>query len=382
MKAVTRLRGLDGLRGVAALAVFGVHYNQIVDVDVQAGPFDIYLLLVNGQYGVALFFILSGFLLSQPFWKSTLYDASWPATRTYIIRRLVRILPAYYLALTVLILLAGYWQHPQAWADILLHYSFLFNYTEFSIFSINSPFWTLAVEVQFYCLLPFLFVLLRRFSLRHSVAVLIVFSLLAYAMHYWLVSTVDKIILWPGSTVLAWVRPYGAVVTHSLLAHLPHFFTGVICGGCWLHLTRQYPKMTTEGDWRCDFLFWVALGLILILLSTETGENIQVPYGRYGLPIIPLLIGMLVFCAPLTRSAAKLLDSAPFRITGVLSYGLYIYHLPIMRYVDQRMAEMNIDARDHGFSLAVITLVVTLLVAGISYVAVERPLIKRVNRKH
>ena len=93
-----RLSGLDGLRGLAALAVFGVHYNQIVDVDVQVGPFDLYLLLVNGKYGVALFFILSGLLLSQPFWKSVIYGASWPDTRAYFKRRLARILPAYILA--------------------------------------------------------------------------------------------------------------------------------------------------------------------------------------------------------------------------------------------------------------------------------------------
>ena len=108
IKTGARLRGLDGLRGLAALAVFGVHYNQIVDIDVQIGPFDFYLLLVNGEYGVALFFILSGLLLSQPFWKSVLYHADWPNVKTYVIRRLARILPAYYLALTLLIILESH----------------------------------------------------------------------------------------------------------------------------------------------------------------------------------------------------------------------------------------------------------------------------------
>ena len=44
-----RLAGLDGLRGLAALAVFGVHYHQIVDIDAKIGPFELYRFFVNGE---------------------------------------------------------------------------------------------------------------------------------------------------------------------------------------------------------------------------------------------------------------------------------------------------------------------------------------------
>ena len=127
-------RGLHGLRGFAALAIFGVHYNQIVDVDFYFGEFDLYLLLKNGEYGVGLFFILSGVLLSQPFWQSIIHQHQWPSTTSYFIHRAARIIPAYYVALTILILASGYWRFPQAWPDILLHYSFLFNYKIFNFF--------------------------------------------------------------------------------------------------------------------------------------------------------------------------------------------------------------------------------------------------------
>jgi len=376
-----RLSGLDGLRGLAALAVFGVHYNQIVDVDVQVGPFDLYLLLANGEYGVALFFILSGLLLSQPFWKSVLYSANWPNTSTFFKRRLARILPAYYLALTVLIILTGYWRYPQAWTDILLHYSFLFNYAEFSIFSINAPFWTLAVEVHFYCLLPLLFLLLRRHSSRNIVGIFLILSVLAYGLNVWLVSSMDKFILWPGSSNLTWIRPYGAVVTHSLLAHLPHFFIGIICGGWLLHLKTTRPQSFDDGDWRYEIIFWLSFGLVFLLLATELGEWIQIPYGRYGLPLVPLLLGALVLSTPLTRSARKLLDSGPLRILGTLSYGVYIYHLPVLRLVDRNMAESAMNAREHWVYLGVISLALTLLAATVSYFLVERPALRLAHRK-
>jgi len=372
----TRLGGLDGLRGLAALAVFGVHYNQIVDVDVQLGHFDLHRLLDNGEYGVALFFILSGLLLSQPFWKSILCGANWPDTRAYVVHRLARILPAYYLALTVLILLAGYWRFEHAWTDILLHYSFLFNYAEFSIFSINAPFWTLAVEVQFYVLLPFLFLLLRRLSLRKIVTVLVLLSLAAYGLNYWLVSSVDKMILWPGSPLLTWIRPYGAVVTHSLLAHLPHFFIGVICGALLLQITTTRSQLPGKGDWRYEIVFWLSFMLIFLLLATKLGDWVQVPYGRYGLPLVPLLLGAMILSTHFTVGARKILDSAPMHMLGQLSYGIYIFHLPVLRFVDRTMAEAATDAREHWVSLGVISLLLTLLVAAISYFLVERPVLR------
>jgi len=379
-KTAKRLQGIDGLRGLAAIAVFGVHFNQIVDFDLQSGPFDLYLFLSNGEYGVALFFILSGFLLSQPFWKSILYQADWPDMKTYFIHRLARILPAYYLALTTLIILSGYWRYPEAWTDIVLHYSFLFNYTEFSIFSINAPFWTLAVEVQFYCLLPLLFLFLRRFSLPGIIGTLLLLSLVAYALHYWLVSSIDKNIAWPGSPALTWIRPYGAVVTHSLLAHLPHFFIGIICGGLLLQLSITQSHTNNSRNWHYEIIFWASLILVLLLMATGLGEALQIPFGRYGLPLTPLLLGAMILGTPHTRIAALILGSGPFRILGMLSYGIYIYHLPVLRLIDRTMAESSMDAAEHWVILGLSSLTLTLLAATISYFLVERPALSLARR--
>jgi peptidoglycan/LPS O-acetylase OafA/YrhL len=301
--------------------------------------------------------------------------------KSYVLHRLARILPAYYLALTVLIILTGYWQYREAWTDILLHYSFLYNYTEFSIFSINAPFWTLAVEMQFYCLLPLLFLSIRRFSTAKIYTLLILLSFISYGLHYWLAVSVDKVVAWPGSPALTWVRPYGAVVTHSLLAHLPHFFIGVIGGGLMLYLKTEQSHPIETGDARYEIVFWISLGLVFILLATEVGEWIQVPFGRYGLPVVPLLLGAMILVTPFTLWAHRILDCRPLRILGSLSYGIYIYHLPVLGLVDRRMAESAMDAGEHWGYLAVISLALTLLAAVISYFLVERPALKLVRRK-
>ena len=53
------IAGLDGLRAIAALAVFGVHFGQFTDLNLVAGPFELRSLLENGELGVALFFVLA-----------------------------------------------------------------------------------------------------------------------------------------------------------------------------------------------------------------------------------------------------------------------------------------------------------------------------------
>ncbi len=373
--------GLDGLRGLAALAVFAVHFNQIVEFDAQIGRFDLYRLLANGEYGVALFFVLSGLLLGMPFWRAIVSRAKWPSIKVYTLRRLARILPAYYLALTALVLLTGLWRHPQAWVDIALHYSFLFNYAEFSIFSINPPFWTLAVEIQFYLLLPVIFVLLRGVAPRWILAGLVLLAVAAYGIHYWLVGAVTRTVPWPGSPWLTWIRPYGAVVTRSLLAHLPHFLIGVMAGWGLIHLQQWEAATAAKRTLWSEAVFWLCLLVILVLLGTEAGDAVSIPHGRYGLPLVPLLLAALALTAPFTRIAGGLLDSRIIRGLGILSYGIYIYHLPCLNLVDQTMARMGFDARTHWLALGAAALMLTLAVAAASYRLLERPVLNAVHRK-
>ena len=76
-----RIEGLDGLRALAALGVFGVHPDQIVRFTGKIGPNELPRLLANGNHGVALFFTLSGFLLSMPFWRARMSRSPIPSVR-------------------------------------------------------------------------------------------------------------------------------------------------------------------------------------------------------------------------------------------------------------------------------------------------------------
>ncbi len=117
-----RIDGLDGLRALACLAVFGVHFQQITGMTGQLGPFEFERFLLNGNTGVSLFFALSGFLLSLPFWRGDLGVPGRPWLARYIRSRVGRILPPYYLCLTVLVIHQRHWASHDELLDTLSHY--------------------------------------------------------------------------------------------------------------------------------------------------------------------------------------------------------------------------------------------------------------------
>ena len=107
------IAALTGLRGIAAFSVFLFHYSALhpgirLDQSIPVLGFLLQLPLGLGFAGVDLFFVLSGFLLSLPFTGAALGLQSRPATVPYLKRRLLRVFPAYYAQLLIM-LLAGAW---------------------------------------------------------------------------------------------------------------------------------------------------------------------------------------------------------------------------------------------------------------------------------
>src|SRR5437899_2513490 len=110
-----------------------------------------------GGTGVTLFFVLSGFLLFMPFAKALLFKTDWPLLRVFYMRRVLRILPAYYVSLFIIILLAyPEYLHRDHFKNLFLFLTFFMDSTRATFRQINGPYWTLATEWQFYMLLPFI----------------------------------------------------------------------------------------------------------------------------------------------------------------------------------------------------------------------------------
>ena len=118
-----RVPALDGLRGLACLAVFGVHFQQKTGIEGTLWQFDLARLMQNGNTAVGFFFLLSGFLLALPCWSRAEHNneggggGSW---RRYFWRRFGRIAPAYYLALSALVVKNEILESVQGMKDFLV----------------------------------------------------------------------------------------------------------------------------------------------------------------------------------------------------------------------------------------------------------------------
>jgi peptidoglycan/LPS O-acetylase OafA/YrhL len=148
---------LDGVRAIAALLVVSLHLNEIAGVpwNLNQNPLAT-TFAVFGRTGVVLFFVLSGFLLFLPYARALLFqEEPWPSIRTFYLRRIFRIWPGYYFTLAAMILLfQPKYFHPAYWKQLVLFLTFFMDSSPQTWQKLNGPFWTLAIEWQFYLLLP------------------------------------------------------------------------------------------------------------------------------------------------------------------------------------------------------------------------------------
>jgi peptidoglycan/LPS O-acetylase OafA/YrhL len=148
---------MDSLRAIAALAIVGYHVAPL------AGALESeFLTAATAQLstGVALFFLISGFLLYRPFVLTQAAGEPLPSMRAYAWRRVLRIVPAYWVALAVTGLLIA----PEVFDRPVLFYGFLQVYSPGAVFEGIPVAWTLCIEVSFYAVLPLIAIALRRVS--------------------------------------------------------------------------------------------------------------------------------------------------------------------------------------------------------------------------
>lgn len=404
MRQPKYIPSFNGLRGLACLAVFGVHLQQETGLSGKAGPIDFGLLLQNGNTGVCLFFMMSGFLLSSPFWfrdpDAANDDQRFQPVR-YAAKRIGRIVPAYFLCLTALVLLGK----ANGTLDIALHYLFAHNFTDDTLYSINEPFWTLAVQAQFYVLFPFVLLLMQPF-IRAKVRAFILIAIACagcYFAHAALLDWGHETKNWPVNANV--FSPTGDAIRVTTLAHLPHFFMGMLAAGVFAALTPTQVAgdvdsendSSLQGHAGYEVIFWLAAAGVFCLLAISNLDaawrlpstvpdaaghvNDSTMVGRYNFPYVPALIALMLISGPRTILARRVLEAAPLRLLGVISYGVYVYHLPCLGVAGKLLGGGDAKPHDQWILLAIVGLVISVVVATVSYVFVERPLIRLTRRR-
>ncbi len=182
---------IDGLRFVAIASVFLFHLatsevlRRSSQDDITHHSEVLARVLGTGNFGVQAFFVISGFVLAIPFARHTLCAERGVVLRAYYLRRLTRLEPPYFLAMTLCYLLLIVTKGPSRaglWPHLLVGFGYLNNVTFASDNPINAVAWSLEVEVEFYVLVPLLAMLflVRRTWLRRMIlaAAILVFAIL------------------------------------------------------------------------------------------------------------------------------------------------------------------------------------------------------------
>lgn len=344
---------IDGLRAIAVLMVLAVH----------ASPAS----LPNGYVGVDLFFVISGYLITSILQREITQGQF--SIRDFYVRRINRIFPALVLVLLVclttgLALMYASEYRPMSKAAL---FSVLFSanvhfYMESGYWDVASKLkpllhlWSLGVEEQFYLLWPVLLFWAHR--TRRSVlnvALIVVFA-----------SLVVNLVLTSKNQAAGFYLPFGRLWE-------------LAAGGCvacisWLRLPAVEPGVgVADGRAFRNILGWAGMGLLAATqLSFMASDAFP---GFYVVPVV-LAATMLIWAGPQASFNRRVLSHPVAVYIGKISYPLYLWHWPLL--VSVRLLGDGQWSSSHR-NLAVLT---SVLLAMLTYHAMEKPLAIRVVRKN
>ena len=351
---------LDGLRAVAALAVLLTHV-AFQTGEVQRGA----LGAVLGRFdaGVAVFFVLSGFLLHRPYVRARLTGGRWPSTRRYAVRRATRILPAYWLALAAVAVTSS------VPGGVLATHAWLGQTYTGPLLGSFTQTWSLCIEIAFYAVLPVLAAAARRGEaavLAGCVAVSYAYIATVHAL-----DLPQRMLLWlPGHLDWFAVGMAVAVAAERLRAGVPGPAGRLLAG------LAQWPGTC-----------WAAAGALLWLVATPlagpltlaptVGPTALTKEAAYA------LVGLLLLVPTALGSASggfgAVLSSPAARWLGRISYGIFLWHLLLLRGVYEVTGWEPFTGR--MWTVAVLTAAGAVVAAALSWALVERPLLRLAHQR-
>lgn len=366
--------GLDGLRAVAAFAVVAHHVGFDTGT-IFRGPLGI--VWEQMDIGVGVFFVLSGFLLGGPFVRRLLDDRPVDGIGRFWLRRAVRIYPAYWVVLTVMVLFMG--TEIRSAREGVLLYGLLQIYDANTFFAGMVQAWTLSVEISFYAVLPLL-ALVGAWSLRRFRVVRRERALLWACVGLYLASTVWRL------SMYLFPPTFGRLGMSWLPGQMDLFALGMGIAVLRAWADRDERIGARLERWvRLPGAWFVAAGGVFVLTCVVRLRRPVVPVdspflfgdGRefarqlaFGAVAALLLIPLALRRSPV-RGSARVLATRPMVVLGVLSYGVYLWHKALIPKVQSLL---GLEVFGGGFvSVLLLVSIGATVLAWITYKLVEHP---------
>ncbi|MBU3057784.1 acyltransferase family protein [Pseudomonas indica] len=307
-----RIKGLDGLRGVAILLVLAYHtWTESSGLAALGeGPFFLSLLYA-GSTGVTLFFALSGFLVGRPFIEAMRERRPLPSLGRYASQRALRILPTYYVVALLGVLLTS--RYDQLVPALTL------TAQAYDVGQFSTVWWSLGTEVQFYVLLPLAFLLMARLPGIAGIVVLAVVS----GFVYWSVATKA----WSGINA-EFGTQYRLIL--SVLGQLPAFLAGMVV---FLALPSGRARLPEPLARLLTGTMLVVL-MVVLLPAAQVGPRSHIWTAPWYVVPEALVWGAIMWIAVVRAGETEtLLDNRLTRYFGQISFPLYLVHMPVIHGV-------------------------------------------------
>ena len=353
------LPSIDSLRALAVLAVIIYH----VDVNYLPGGF----------LGVDLFFVLSGYLISSLIIKEYKKTGSLNLYNFYL-RRARRLLPAVYFMITVGLIVMVLFN------DVLLrksHLDALFGYIYssnwwyifhkldyFDSFGSQSPFkhlWSLAIEEQFYMVFPLLFLIFNGKKKAKDGTYKLNKNFLYVVVGLIFISLITHILLFDINNIS---RIYFGTDTRAF-----SLLVGVV-GAILYPMDKLNTRVTPKENIRYSLVSFVSIAILITIMIYTSEYNTWLYRGGF---LLVAILGLVIIISSGKQHTimSKLLSFKPIVFIGKISYSLYLWHFPIL-VLTTPVSEIG----NPNILYVILRIILTFIVAIISYVFVETPIRK------
>lgn len=369
LSRVGRFEQLDSLRGLAAISVVINHMLIIFPIlpiempNYKGGSWFLNLITYTplnifwqGHSAVLLFFVLSGFVLSLPFLQQRGF--SYPK---FLIKRICRIYLPYVIAITSALLLRTWlatgpilgattwfnqnWATPMTLGLVVQHYAFLGNYdTNAAIPAI----WSLVHEMRISLIFPLMIILVIRLKWSTNIGVAVLISVLNRALGY---------LFWHHGlrSDIGW---------YDSMEYIPMFMFGGMLAKYRTELTSSYRQINTFAK-----ILLLFVGVIAYTYDSLFMGNQILHLGDDW--VLSLGSCIFIIIAFSSNTANRVLLTKPIRYLGKTSYSIYLWHEMILFGLVYTLHDIF-----PLWMIWVITLILTLAAAGLSYKLIELPFIR------
>lgn len=352
--STTRVNSLDVLRSLAIILVMIIHYSIFVSHKDNFG-----FLSNTGWIGVDLFFVLSGYLISNQIFKAI--QSQHFSLRRFYIKRVFKTLPNYYFVLALYFMIPSFAEKPIAlplWHYIIFIQNFNLPLSGF------SQSWSLCVEEQFYLLFPLLAIWLYPKNKTKLIYILIIALLCGLLL---------RGLLWQHLNMTNNLKQYTTIIYYPTYCRLDGFISGIFVALIQNHYHNIWHKITNYSN----TLLIIGIALLSCFIIIVTNHNSFLS-ATIGFPGISISFAIILISSLNTNSLLSKYKIPFCNKLALWSYAIYLLQKPVSVICGRYFTSIGLD--NNSYLIILINFLIQILIGYIMFYLLESKFMRIRNK--